>query len=638
MKNLFKNENENYKILSKIKSPSDIKSLSYFDLNFLCEKKKKKIVYTVSRNGGHLASNLGVVELTVALHKEFNTLQDKIVWDTGHQGYTHKLLTGRFEVFDSLKKKGGIGPFINPLESEHDSFIAGHSSISLSAACGLAKAELLKKTKNMVVVVIGDGALTGGIAYEALNNAEKLKNLIIILNCNDMSISKTVGIFHRYLTNIRSNKTYISMNMNLKKILDKIPFFGNFTKKMWISSKETIKKIVYNSNIFSDLGFSFLNYVDGHNLKDVVRALIWAKKVEKPAIIQVLTKKGKGYIYAEKEPELYHGVSPFNYVTGISKAEKSLDFSTVFGKEILELAKKDKRICAITAAMGRATGLFEFEKNFKDRYFDVGIAEEHAVTFAAGLQKGGMIPIFAIYSSFLQRAYDQLLHDVSILNLHVVLAIDRAGISEDGPTHQGIFDVAFLRTIPNITIYSPTTYKELKDMLETAIYKEKGLVAVRYPKGSEIKEIYEEDKKSFVSVDRGEIVLVSYGVLFEEILVAKKKLAVKGIDICCIRIKKIFPIDQELIEKLKQFKEIFFFEEGIKNGGIGEHLFLRLFENGFDGKFNLKAIDGYIKHMSVKEALQELELDSDGIEKEVLKKSYILNNLNINRNFKKHEI
>ena len=376
---------------------------------------------------------------------------------------------------------------------------------------------------------------------------------------------------------------------------------------------------------FIDLGFSFLNFVDGHNLKDLVKALRWAKTVEKPAIVQILTKKGKGYICSEKDPELYHGVGSLDFRVWVSKKRNNLDFSTVFGKQILDFAKKDERICAITAAMGRATGLFEFEKNFKDRYFDVGIAEEHAVTFAAGLAKSGMFPVFAIYSSFLQRAYDQLVHDVSILDLHVVLAVDRAGISEDGPTHHGVFDVAFLTTIPNIKIYSPTTYKELKIMLETAIYKEKGLVALRYPKSSEMEGIIGDENDFFLSVGEGEIVLISYGILFREVMFLKESLNRKGIKVFCVKMKKIFPIEEQLIEKLKRYKEIFFFEEGIKSGGIGEHISLKLFQNGFTGMFNLKAIDGkFIKHMSYREALIEIGLDSGGMEREVLEKSLIL--------------
>lgn len=627
MENFQNIEKEKYKILSNIKSLKDLKNLSYFELEKLCSEIRKKIVYTVSRNGGHLASNLGIVELTVAIHKEFNSPEDKIVWDTGHQGYAHKLITGRFLNFDTLKKKDGVGAFISPFESEHDSFIAGHSSISLSAACGIAKALSLKNSKSTVIAVIGDGALTGGIAYEALNNAYDLKNLIIILNCNDMSISKTVGSFYRYVASIRSNETYVYMRNGFDRFLEKIPLMGKFFKNTLFSSKQALKNMVYKSNFFNELGYSFLNFVDGHNIKEIVKALRWAKATEKPAIVQICTKKGKGYSFSEKRPELYHGVSPFDVKTGVIEKKDNLNFSAVFGKKIVEFAKKDKKICAITAAMGVATGLFEFEKNFKERYFDVGIAEEHAVTFAAGLAKEGMLAVFAVYSTFLQRSYDQLIHDVSILNLHVVLAIDRAGISDEGPTHQGVFDVSFLTTIPNVKIYSPATYKELEVMFEKALYKEEGLVAVRYPKGVEIVENLKYSDEDFSVFGEGEIVLVSYGILFEEVLKAKENLNREGVEICCIKINKIFPIAKSLIEKLKKYKEVFFFEEGMKNGGIGEHLSLELTKSCYEGKFNLKAIDGvFVKQMSRFEALIELKLDSKHIEKEVLKSELIIKN------------
>ncbi len=636
LKNIFSYYNCNYNILPKIKSPKDLKNLSYSELTELCEEIRRCIIFTVSKNGGHLASNLGVVELTVALHKEFNSPNDKIIWDVSHQSYAHKLLTGRYDVFHTLRKEGGLSGFTNPLESEHDIFVAGHASTSLSLACGIAKAELLKNSKNNVIAIIGDGALTGGMAYEALNNAAELKNLLIILNCNDMSISKTVGTVSRYISNLRINKTYISFNALLGKHLKKIPILGSVVEKTLNSSKEAIKKMVYESNFFSDLGYSFLNSVDGHNILELKKAFNWAKQAEKPAIIRVFTKKGKGYIKSEKNPELYHGVEPFNINRGILKQEGNLTFSIVFGRYICELAKKDENICVITAAMGEATGLFEFKNNFENRYFDVGIAEEHAVTFAAGLGRSGIVPVFAIYSTFLQRSYDQLIHDVAIQGIHVVLAIDRAGIvGQDGKTHQGIFDVSFLTSIPNIKIYAPSTYNELKYMLKNAIYKDKGLVAVRYPKGEELKNINKNNEtyecaEYFSYGTCKTTIAVTYGILFGQLKIAKEELLKNNkFNITILKIKEIYPISEHIVNKLKKYNEIFFFEEGIKSGGIGEHLISKLIEYGYTGKWTLKAIDGiFVEHSGIQKAWENLGLNSSGIKSTILNKTIYRTDIN----------
>ena len=623
---MYNDSNEDkfyYDLLSKIKHPKDLNKLKNFELTKLCKEIRNKIIFTVSKNGGHLASSLGVVELTVALHKEFNSPKDKIVWDTGHQSYAHKLLTGRFENFNSLRKKGGVGALINPEENEHDIFIAGHCSNSISAACGLARAEKLKGTKNTIIVVIGDGALTGGMAYEGLNNASDLNNLIIIFNCNDMSISKTVGGFSKYISNFRVNKTYISINILLKKILKKVPFLGKITENLIYSIKEKIKKIIYKTNFFTELGFSYLNFVDGHNISKIENALKWAKSVKKSAIIQVFTKKGKGFLKAEENPELYHSVSSFNINEGIFENEKELNFSTVFGKEILNLAEKDDNICAITAAMGASLKLKDFEKKFKERYYDVGIAEEHAVTFSAGLFKGGMLPVFAIYSTFLQRSYDQLIHDVAIQNSHIVLAIDRAGMVEDGKTHQGVFDVSFLTSIPNTKIFVPATYEELKIFLKKALYEEEGIVAVRFPKGEQMNVNFSKGdyskNKDYLVYGESKIVIITYGIIFKEAFKAKEILKNKGIEVTLIKLNKIFPIEEEIINVLKRYDEIFFFEEGIKNGGIGEHLILKLLENDFKGKFNLSAIDGiFVPQSTREEAWKYLKLDCENMVKKIM--------------------
>ncbi len=581
----FVYEKAKFKILDKIKGPKDLKNLDLYNLNLLCSEIRLKILHTVAKNGGHLASNLGVVELTVALHKQFNSPKDRIVWDTGHQTYAHKLLTGRFEKFDSLRKKNGISPFISPKESEHDSFIAGHASNSLSAACGIAISELLKKTKNYVVVVVGDGSLTGGLIYEALNNAIDLSNLIVVFNYNFMSISKTVGNFSNYV-----KKTKLEKNVDLFKFL-------------------------------KSLGFFVLDYVEGHDVEEIENAFIKVKNVKKPAIIQVFTKKGEGFEKAEKNPELYHFVGPFDVEKGFIEDEK-LTFSKVFGEEIVKIAEKDKKICAITAAMEKGTGLSKFRKKFPDRFFDVGIAEEHAVVFAAGLFVGGMVPVLAIYSTFLQRAYDQLVHDVAIENSHVVLVIDRAGFVEDGKTHQGFFDVSFLSTIPNVTIYAPATYEEVKHMLKKAIYDDRGIVAVRYPKGEEIKNLTKKEYSDFLVVGEGEVAVATYGTLFENILKAKVFLNDVGLKIAAVKINKIFPIEKDVINCLKKYSKIIFFEEGMKNGGIAEHLILKLLENGFRGSWNIKAVDGiFVEHSTKKQAFENLGFDVKSIVKFVLNKT-----------------
>ncbi len=600
-------------MLSTIESPDDLNLLSIKELEALCKEIRKKIIETVSCNGGHLASNLGVVEIAVALHKEFNSPNDKIIWDVGHQCYAHKLLTGRYNVFDSIRKQNGISGFTKPFESEHDVFISGHASTSLSAACGFARAEILKKTSNKIIAVIGDGALTGGMAYEALNNVSDLNNLIVILNYNDMSISKTVGGFSRYISNMRANQAYISTRVAVEDVLDKIPLVGEIAKNKIRDSKEAIKKIVYKSDFFTDLGFSFLSSVDGHNLSELFQALNWANQTDKPALIQVFTKKGKGYSKAENNPDLYHGVGPFNIKYGVVTSKSKSSFSTVFGRELCNLADKDEKICAITAAMEQGTGLCNFRKNFPDRFFDVGIAEEHAVTYAAGLGANGMLPVFAVYSTFLQRSYDQILHDAAIQNEHILLCVDRAGIvGEDGETHQGVFDTAFLTSIPNMTVYSPCNYLELKGMLSRALYKTNGLVSIRYPKGEEdtIVSNFDDSYCDYRVIGKSDIVIVTYGRLVGQAIRAKKLLLNNGINVAVMKLGKICPIEKEVLYELMKFRKIFFFEEGIKRGGIGEHMISDLVELGFNGKWNLTAIDNsFVPQSRIYSALESLGLD-----------------------------
>lgn len=621
-------KHEKYKILSKIKQPSDLKALTTSELTDLCSEIRRKILNVVATNGGHLASNLGVVELTVALHKLFDSPNDKIIWDVGHQCYAHKLLTGRLKQFSTLRQEGGVSGFPKPKESEHDIAIVGHASTSISLACGLAKSELLNKTKNKIIAVIGDGALTGGLAYEGLNNGINLNNLIIILNYNDMSIAKTAGSLPRYVSKIRSQQAYISTSTLIDNFLKKIPFMGSSLIKLTLHFKNALKKIIYKPNFLSGMGYLFLSPVNGHSLKELTKALNWAKQQNGPSVIQVITKKGYGYSKAEKNPELYHGVGPFDLNKGIKKNTHCVCFSSVFGEEICNLAKSDRRICIITAAMEDGTGVVPFKKKFPERFFDVGIAESHAVTFAAGLSTNKMLPVFAIYSTFLQRSYDQILHDVAINNGHLVLAIDRAGlIGGDGETHQGLFDCAFLSSIPNVKIFAPTSYLELKKYLIKALYYEKGIVAIRYSKGKQIKflanctQFKTDSSKNFSVLGKSKkTVIVTYGNLTWQAVLARNKLIKEhSFEIAVVKLNKLHPIETELINQLKQYCEVFFFEEGIKNGGIGEHVLCELIKNNFKKQVSLIAIENvFVSHLNIETALKKLKLDSDSMVEKIV--------------------
>ncbi|MGN1034399.1 MAG: 1-deoxy-D-xylulose-5-phosphate synthase, partial [Oscillospiraceae bacterium] len=504
-----------YKHLYHINSPKDIKNMNIKELQELSAELRTKIIDTVSKNGGHLASNLGVVELTIALHKTFDLEQDKIIWDVGHQGYAHKLLTGRKDRFATLRKKGGISGFINPKESKYDTFLAGHSSTSISAALGIAKTNELKGLSVYTISVIGDGALTGGLAFEGLNNAgEGAKNFIVVLNDNSMSINKNQGGIANYLNNIRSSYFYLNLKSETVDILSKVPLLGKLLISFTRAVKNKIKALIYPKTIFENLGFVYLGPVDGNNLKNLMYVFSCAKRIQKPVLVHVKTKKGKGYLPAEMKPETYH-----NYP---NNAAKEPTFSSNFGKCILKLAQNNKRICTLTAAMRDQVGLLEFAKQLPNRFFDVGIAEEHAITFAAGMATNGFIPVVAIYSTFLQRGFDQLVNDIACQNCHVVLAVDRAGfVGEDGETHQGLLDAAFLSTIPNTTIYAPSSYKEQEQCLTWAI-NGKGICVVRYPKGSEhsAADSFFEPNKEYLWLPQPDkdILLITYGRLFETLV------------------------------------------------------------------------------------------------------------------------
>ncbi len=605
-----------YPILSKIKSPEDVKKLNIGETEVLCQEIRNCIIDTVSKNGGHLASNLGAVELTVALHRAFNSPEDAIIFDVGHQCYTHKLLTGRFEKFSTIRTENGISGFLKPSESEHDKFITGHSSNSVSAAYGIYKAKRLKGEKGTAVAVIGDGALTGGMAYEALNNAGSDKgNFIVVLNDNKMSISTNVGALSRTLTKLRNKPRYHHFKFALSKFLQKIPLIGNPLNKFLYKIKEITKSVFYRKDIFSSLGFNYLGPVDGHNIEAMEDLFKIAENYDRPSFIHVITTKGKGYHFAENSPNNYHGVSSFNIEQGAECSAKE-NFSSVAGDTLCELAETDSAVCAITAAMTEGTGLNSFAEKYPDRFFDVGIAEGHAVTFAAGLASNGLKPYFAVYSTFLQRGFDQIIHDCAIGDYPVKFLIDRAGIvGEDGETHQGVFDVSYLTLIPKITIYSPANYDELRYRIKESNDSDK-IVAIRYPRGCEDYTL-DFDLKVDYSVFGGSSskAIITYGRLFSE----ASKAYIKNNNFSLIKLNKIYPLSRDIIAAVLGFEEIHFFEEGVKNGGIGEHLLSQLKNTGFNGKFYIHAIDNkFIPASSVKNAIKDLGLDLDSM-LEVLK-------------------
>ncbi|MDR1466942.1 MAG: 1-deoxy-D-xylulose-5-phosphate synthase [Oscillospiraceae bacterium] len=609
--------------LDKIESPNDLKKLDKKNLTHLCKEIRQNIIEIVSKNGGHLASNLGVVELTVAMHYVFDSPKDKIVLDVGHQCYAHKMLTGRRDSIKNIRKSGGISGFPKCDESIHDAFGTGHSSTSISAALGILEAKKLHGRSGHVIALIGDGALSGGLSYEAINNVGRIKeNFIVILNDNKMSISESVGSMAYYLSQIRVRYPYIKTKIIVKQILKKIPFVGENAKNFLLNAKTNLRKFIYHKNFFEDMGFTYYGHVDGHDLNGLIRVLCVAKQVNGPVLIHVNTQKGRGYFFAENDPDLFHGMPKFDARTGqeISTGES---FSSVFGEEICKFAKKDSRICVITAAMKSGTGLEKFSNKFPERFFDVGIAESHAVTFAAGLAIEGMLPVFAVYSSFLQRSYDQIIHDAAIQNLKIVIAIDRAGVvGEDGKTHQGVFDSSFLSTIPNVTIFAPSFFEELKNMLKISLYNCEGVVAIRYPKKSQWYK-----PKDFLGSCGCEpfdvwgdlnckIFVIVYGRLFSLACLAREKLSKKGVEICIIKLNTIKPAPKSLIKILGEKEDllVFFFEEGMLRGGVGEHIGLLLLQENSGIKFHLKGVgDEFVEQASVNESLKKLEIDEDGM-------------------------
>lgn len=568
-------------ILDKIKKPNDIHKIALADFPQLAEEIRNFLLESVSETGGHLASNLGVVELTLALHNVLDFPEDKLIWDVGHQAYTHKILTGRKEEFKTLRKEGGLSGFPKRSESDCDSFDTGHSSNSISAGLGYVRARDVLGQKHHVVSVIGDGALTGGMAYEAMNNAAELKtNFIIVLNDNNMSISKNVGGMSSYLSALRTAEAYTGMKINATKALKKIPRIGTAVVDTMRKTKSSIKQLIIPGMLFENMGLTYLGPVDGHNMRQMMKLFNEAKRVEGPVLVHVLTEKGHGYIPACSHPARFHGTGPFDVKTGkFLETKENLNYTDVFSKTMCSLGKENRRVAAITAAMPEGTGLKAFARSFPERFFDVGIAEEHAVTFAAGLALGGLIPVVAIYSSFLQRAVDQILHDVCMQKLHVVFAIDRAGlVGADGETHQGCFDFSYLSMIPNLTVMAPKNDWELQEMLRTAVLDCDGPCAIRYPKGAAYTGFSEfqqpvEVGKSEVLYEGREVAILAVGSMVSTCKEVYDMLKSRGIEPTFVNVRFVKPLDTELLDTLAKTHSLFVtVEENVKNGGFGEHV------------------------------------------------------------------
>lgn len=609
-------------ILEKIKKADDIKKIDPKDYATLAGEIREFLIEKTAENGGHLASNLGAVELTMAIFLAFNLPEDKVIWDVGHQSYTHKILSGRKDAFDDLRKFGGIAGFPKTNESPCDAFNTGHSSTSVSAALGMAHARDLKGEKYSVVAVIGDGAMTGGMAFEGLNNASRMKkNFIIILNDNEMSIAKNVGGMSNYLNGIRTNESYISFKENFAELLGKIPSAGPRMVQRLKTTKDSIKKMVVPGMFFEDMGITYLGPVDGHNVNKLRKAFEDARRVDHAVIIHVKTVKGKGYLPAEKNPAMFHGVGSFDINTGLPIKQKTApDYSDIFSDTLCDLARDDKSIVAVTAAMPDGTGLSRFSVEFPDRFFDVGIAEAHAVTSAAGMAAGGLKPVVAVYSSFLQRGFDQILHDVCIQNLHVVFAIDRAGlVGSDGETHQGIFDLSFLSCIPNMTVIAPKNDKELAADLKFA-FDYSGPIAVRYPRGKAYTDLAEFNApvcfgKSEMLFEESDIAILAAGSMVSTGQHVREKLKAEGHNCTLVNMRFIKPIDTEVLDRIAgNHSLVITMEENVLQGGMGLAISDYINEHYPDKRIIHVAIpDGYVEHGDVSKLRQELKIDSDSI-------------------------
>lgn len=615
-------------LLEKIKKVNDIKYIKEQDLPVLAGEIREFLIESLSKTGGHLASNLGAVELTMALHKVFTLPKDKIIWDVGHQSYTHKILTGRKDGFEHLRMLGGMSGFPKRVESDCDSFDTGHSTTSISAGLGYVCARDIKKEDYSVVAVIGDGSFTGGMAYEAINNAATLDtNYIIVLNDNEMSISENVGGISAYLGNIRTAKIYTNLKMSVTNALNKIPKVGRKAIEGVRRTKRSIKQLVIPGMFFEDMGLTYLGPVDGHNIKQLVKVFQEARRVKGPVLVHVLTEKGRGYAPAVHRPSKFHGVSAFDVLTGDPLVKKTKpNYQDVFSDVMVSIGKHHPDVAAITAAMADGTGLTEFSKKYPQRFFDVGIAEEHAVTYAAGLSLGGMIPVFAIYSSFLQRALDQLMIDVCMQNLHVVFAIDRAGlVGNDGETHQGCFDLSYLSMIPNMTVMAPKNDVELADMMKFAI-SHHGPIAIRYPRGTAYDGLKEH--RVLIELGKGELLrkgskvaLVAVGKMVE---IAEKAADLlkehHGVDVTLVNARFVKPFDQALMRTLAKEHEIFVtLEDNVHQGGFGQQVTDYLYkENLYPEIINISIPDQFVEHGSVGQLYEKLGMDAQSVVRKIM--------------------
>lgn len=604
-------------ILEQINLPKDLKKLNLKEKEELCKEIRELIIDVTAKNGGHVASNLGVVELTVALHSVFNTPKDKIIWDVGHQCYVHKILTGRKKEFETIRQFGGLSGFPKICESEYDSFNTGHSSTSISVATGMARARDILKEDYKVIAVIGDGSLTGGMALEALNDAGSSKtNVTVILNDNEMSISKNVGGIPLYLSKIRTKTGYTRSNRKIKEITNKIPVIGKPIVSFAHYTKQIIKRAVIHNMYFEDIGFTYLGPVDGHNLKKLEDILERSKKIKGPVLIHIITKKGKGYRLAEENPDKFHGISAYNKETGETK--KSNNYSKIFGNKLIELAQKDKKIVAVTAAMKDGTGLKEFAEKFPDRFFDVGIAEQHAVGLIAGMAKAGLKPVMPIYSSFLQRGYDQIIHDIALSNIPVTICVDRAGIvGNDGETHQGIFDLSFLSSIPNIVIMAPKNFEELEKMLEFGVNLNKP-VFIRYPRGGENYQFKKTEKIEYgiaeTIVEGTDLSIIAIGNMVGRAKEIADLLPEKSIEIINTRFLK--PLDEKTILKsIEKTKKAITIEDNVLKGGLGSAVIEAVNKSGIEN-IKVKTFgydDIFVEHGTVKEIEDKYNLSKEKI-------------------------
>ncbi|PYG88012.1 1-deoxy-D-xylulose-5-phosphate synthase [Ruminiclostridium sufflavum DSM 19573] len=623
---MLEERQHNTLILDRIRSPEDLKTLSYEELERLAIEIRDFLLGSLSKTGGHLASNLGIVELTFAIHRSFDAAIDKIIWDVGHQAYVHKIITGRRDQFQDLRKIKGLSGFPKAKENKMDCFDTGHSSTSVSAAIGLASARDIKKESHHVVTVVGDGSMTGGMIFEALNNAgEQGKAVIVILNDNGISISPSVGGLSKYLERIKKNPLYVKEKSNLSLELNNFCSERPLKKQMSIPPiRCNVKYTSMFGDFFEELGFHYIGPIDGHDLNKLMEGLEHAKSIHGPVIVHVCTRKGKGYKYAEEKPSKYHGVSPFNIETGEPLIRNETGYSGVFGREIIRLGEIEPKLVVITAAMKEGTGINEFSQKYPNRFFDVGIAEQHAATFAAGLAAGGLKPVFAVYSTFLQRAYDQIIHDIARQKLNVVFAIDRAGIvGEDGETHQGIYDISYLRHIPNMSIMSPADYRELSEMLKYAVLMHEGPIAIRYPRGVGREKLMNSDSiiypKSYIAREGKDLTIVALGKMVETVLNVAELLKIKGISAEVINARFVKPLDTiTIFESVRKTGNLVTIEDNTIIGGFGEGILDALNSEGI--VVNIKIIgfpDEFIEQGTIEQIFNKYKMNEKGIENSI---------------------